>query len=174
MMVYEYVRTTTIRGSKVRKILKMLKTYEIIFSDSRFQLSELPENKDSSPEDLEIQIYSMKDVVENIKLFIKDSFDRDFYKKSEFKKKAFAGAKMVSVLNYIDFQITRAKNNLSYLSDETLIKSSQSLLNFTCYWEQQLESLNLIKKLILSQYLTLRDEENNYIYEFLINVEDED
>lgn len=173
-MIYEYVRTTTIRGSKVRKILKMLKTYEVVFGDPHFPLSDLPENENSYKQDLELRLYSMKDVVQNIKLFIKETYNRDFYKKSEFKKKAFAGAKMVSVLNYIDFQIIRANNNLNYLNDGNLITSSQNSLCFKIFWEQQLESLNLIKKLILSQYLTLRDEENNFIYEFLINVEEED
>lgn len=173
-MIYEYVRTTTIRGSKVRKILKMLKTYEIVFGDPHFPLSDFSENANSYKQDLELRLYSMKDVVQNIKLFIKETFNRDVYKKSEFKKKAFAGAKMVSVLNYIDFQIVRANNNLNYLGDDNLITPSQNSLCFKIYWDQQLESLNLIKKLILSQYLTLRDEENNFIYEFLINVEDED
>lgn len=175
-MIYEYIRKTTIRGSKIRKLLKILKVYESLAVENTEEIfSSLYSNDNSTSFSIEIANLSLRDSTRNTRQFIKEIFERESYKKSDFKKKAFSGAKMISVLSYIDFQIKSAENNLYTLNeDQSMNLQKEEMKSFTVYWKQQIISLNLIKRLIFSQYVTVQEEEDRALYNWLSDIEDDE
>lgn len=160
-MVYEYIRTLTIRGSKVKKIVKDIKSYELLFGSSSFPLPDLSDSNPEEIEKFEIQYYSLNDCTKNIKEFIDDIFERRKYGKGDFKKKAFSGAKIILVLKYVDQQILRAERNIIDLKSNLILTSDDPKCIFDIYWSQQLDSLQLIKNIILSHYITIDNDEKN-------------
>lgn len=167
-MTYSYIRTLTIRGSKIKKIMKILKDYEMFFGQSHVPLKDI-DNENIKKEN-SIKYYAVNECIRDIKYLINKTFDKDNYEKSEFKKKAFSGSKIVSILNYIDHQLEQAQLSLSMINFEKELSDDGISLTFKMYLEQRLESLKLIKSIILSQYVELREEEMDFVQTILINL----
>lgn len=156
---YEVVKMTTIRGARVKKILKMIRTYEVLFGEPHFPLSDLAD--ETRIKQLKIKYYSINECTSSLKDYIDDVYERREYGKKEFNKKVFAGAKMLLVLKYVDHQLNRAYRNIDILSNHN--SADNSLDVFKEYWEVQTETLRLLKSIILAQYFELSENEMTWI-----------
>lgn len=171
---YEFVRRLTIRGSKVRTLIRMIKTYQLLFGKPQFPLIDLSEELEEKKQQLQIRYYSLNDCVETIKFYIDEVFERKKYTKKEFKQKVFAGAKMVLLLQFLDQLLRRSTANLEDIDNNLFLVTPKQKEIFKEYWLVQEETLKLVKNLVLSQYIDLDEEEMDWIQNILSEiVEDE-
>ncbi|CEG25677.1 hypothetical protein [Bacillus sp. B-jedd] len=179
MEIYKEIKKTTWRGAKVRKIIKFLERYQYIVGQPNFPIRDISNELYYEKRTMEVSYYGTNLAIEVVISYIKKVFEREKYSKREFKNKIFSGAKVVSLLEFLDFKIYNAKENIEQLQSKhnKLLSISENREIFLKYWEAQLETLLKMKKWILFGITQVKqeiDEEDDWIESVIYEADSDD
>ena len=151
MISYKNIKKTTLRGAKVRKVLKFLQSYQRVFGEPNFPIKDISDDLKSEKRKMEVSFYGVNLAVEKVNNYIEKVFQREQYGKKEFNKKIFSGAKIVNVLEFVDFEMDHVQRNIALLKDKYngLISNTENVEIFLEFWELQLDTLSNMKKVII-------------------------
>ncbi|MFB1082502.1 hypothetical protein [Jeotgalibacillus sp. JSM ZJ347] len=164
MSDYGSIKKTTQRGAKIQKILDFLDRYGYIVGHPHFPLEDIGEDYRIEKQNYEISIYATNVAVDTTSSYISDTFNRKSYDVEEFKKKVFSGAKIVLILNHLDFSILNAQKNIEILKEDNKVTfmDSNTRRHFLTFWHSQFSTFMKIKQWILFNLgLTSSDPSEN-------------
>lgn len=162
---YEKIKKTTLRGAKVYKIKELIKSYLLILGEPDFPLEDMyPDITDRKG--IETEYLARNVTLTRIQDYLTATFEMKKYStKEEFFKKIFSGAKVVSVIEFLDFLASNTIKNLESMEK----RHAYSLSDLDCrealiiYWKTELTTYLDIKKQILAGFNL---QENNLDSDF--------
>jgi hypothetical protein len=156
---YDNLKRKNLRGSKIRKIRKLIRNYrKALEADSvKEDISQVFQSDNNEGITRYAQIISLK----TIQNYIDVIFAMDKYKenKREFNQKVFSGAKVVTVIEFIDFQIQELFWRYSNLENNFNYFGPQYNEVFSILWKEQMKIYKKAKRWILIGFNTTKGDE---------------
>lgn len=154
---YPHLKNKTWKGSKVRKLIKRLKQMQKVLKQSPREILfffETPHEKADN--------HGKHTALKRIRTFARELFSmndiKNSYDKAIFDRKSFSGARIVTLLEFLDLSTKTIEIEINDLDD--MVDDESKIDYLSTYLRSQIKTFQVVKNLIIdSDFLNKYDDD---------------